>query len=671
MAHVDAGKTTATERMLYYTGLIHKMGNIDQGNTVMDTNPQEEDRGITISSAAISTNWNYGNEAFKVNIIDTPGHVDFIIEVERSLRVLDGAVALFCAASGVEPQSENVWHLADKHNIPRIGFINKMDRQGADFIKVINAINEQLPTLAIPVQLPIGSADDFVGVIDLIEQKALYWPDADGKNIATDRVPADMLDDVQFWRTNLLERLAEFDLDFMETYLAGNTITSEEIIQAIQTGTIAGHFTPVLCGSAYKNKGVQPLLDAVVRYLPSPLDLPDLEGKDPVTDESVMIQRSPNEDVSALAFKIVVDRHMGKLTFVRVYSGQIKPGDMLYNPRTESKLRISRVLEIKSELFTELDQAGVGEICALVGLKDVRTGDTLCLNEKPVLLESIDIPEPVIGIAIEPKKGQDVKNFGKALAAVVEEDPSLQVHVDSQTGQTLLKGMGELHLEVVIEDLRLTHRLEINQGSPRVAYREDLNKTVVHRERLVKQTGGNGQFADITFSIGPNEKGLVLTDSTKGGIIPKEYMPSIKKGFESAMANGVLFGYPVEGCQVELLDGAIHQTDSKAMDFEIVARNGFKAACQMADPGLLEPVMKIEITTNEEFVGAVNSDLNRRRGMVTLIETQNEQCVIWAEVPLANTFGYISDLRTITSGIATINMSFSHYATVPENLWPT
>lgn len=670
MAHVDAGKTTATERILYYTGRIHKMGDIDDGNTVTDTDPQEAKRGITISSAAISTFWNYKDESYRINMIDTPGHVDFTIEVERSLRVLDGAIALFCAASGVEPQSENVWMLGSKYNVPRICFVNKMDRQGADFFKVVHDIEARLEVSAVPLQIPIGSADNFEGVVDLITLKAIYWTDELGREWTEDSIPDHLLTEAQEARSALLEKVAEKDEQFMAIYLdEPEKITEQALIDALQRGTVKMDFFPVLCGTAHKNKGIQPLLDAIIRYLPSPQDLPTVSAVSEFNGD-VSLNRTPDENFAALAFKVNVDKHVGKLTMIRIYSGLLKAGSTILNSRTGNKVRVNRILEVKADAYENRVEANAGDICALVGLKDVRTGDTLCSVEQPIVLESIDVPDPVISLSIEPKTRQDLKNFGQALSHITEEDPSLKVAVDTQTGQTLLKGMGELHLEVVIEKLRLSHNLEVNKGKPRVAYKETLTKKVEHHEKLAKQTGGSGQFADITFTLGPlqDQVGLELVDLTKGGVIPKEYIPSIQKGFELAMRNGVLGGYPVESCRVELLDGKIHSEDSKAIDFEIAARDGFKAASLLAGPQLLEPIMWAEIETNEEFIGAVNSDLNRRRGMVTALENRANRKVIQAEVPLANTFGYISDLRTLTSGRANISMKLSRYAAVPDSL---
>ena len=673
MAHVDAGKTTATERMLYYTGLIHKMGNVDDGNTVMDTDPQESKRGITISSAAISTFWKYqaqgAEQEYRINIIDTPGHVDFSIEVERSLRVLDGAVALFCAASGVEPQSENVWHLGDKYRVPRIAFVNKMDRQGADFLDVVQQIRTRLGAAAVPVQLPIGSEDDFIGVVDLISMQAYVWKDITGLTYEVTEIPEHLVEESRQLREEMLETVANYDDELLEHYLNDPEGVGEEmIIAALQRATIAMHLTPVLCGSAYRNKGVQPLLDAVVRYLPSPVDLPDIVGQD-LQDKPVSLKRSEDESFAALAFKVLVDKHSGRLTLIRVYSGSLKNGTTVLNNRTGEKVRVNRILEIQADDYQNRSTVGAGEICALVGLKDVRTGDTLSAPEQPVTLESIDVPEPVISVAVEPKSRGDVKTFGQALANLTEEDPSLKVEVDDQTGQTLLKGMGELHLEVVVEKLRLDHHLEVNQGKPRVAYKEAITQTVEHRERLVKQNGGVGQYADITFTLGPGRgEGLELIDKTKGGVIPKEYLPAIRKGFIKGMQNGVLGGYPVEGITVTLLDGDIHPTDTHTQDFEQAAQYGFRKASALAGPQLLEPIMEAEVDSDEEFTGGINSDLNRRRGMITAMDSRGHRKVIRAEVPLANTFGYISDLRTITSGRANVSMKFSHYSTLPNQL---
>ncbi|MCE7994724.1 MAG: elongation factor G [Roseivirga sp.] len=672
MAHVDAGKTTVTERILFYTRLTHKMGNVDDGNTVTDTDPQESKRGITISSAAISTFWQYNEDACRINIIDTPGHIDFIIEVERSLRVLDGAIALFCATSGVEPQSENVWHLASKYRVPRICFVNKMDRQGADFLKVVAEIQERLETVPVPVQLPVGSEDNFMGVVDLIEMKALIWEAGNGSSWNETAIPADMLDECERQRMVMLETIAEHDDELLHHYLdAPENIDHQMIIDVLKRATITMRLTPVLCGTAFKNKGVQPLLDAVVRYLPAPGDLPDMQAVDGHTQGQIVLQRKVDEPFAALAFKVNVDRHVGKLTMVRIYAGLLESGSTILNTRTNEKVRVNRILEIQADEFKNLKAAQAGDICALVGLKDVRTGDTLCAISSPVVLESIDIPDPVISLSVEPKTQQDMKAFGQGLAQVAEEDPSLKVEVDEQTGQTLLKGMGELHLEVVIEKLRLSQNLTLNKGEPKVAYKEAISRTIEHRERFIKQSGGSGQFADLTFTIGPGadgKTGFEMIDKTKGGVIPRDYLPSIQKGFVSAMQSGVLGGYPLENLQVTLLDGAIHEQDSHPMDFEIAARNGFRKACLQARPQLLEPIMLADIESNEEFTGAINSDLNRRRGMVVAMDNRGKRKVIKAQVPLSTTFGYISDLRTITSGRANVSMKLSHYEAVPASL---
>lgn len=677
MAHVDAGKTTVTERILYYSGMIHRMGNVDDGNTVMDRDPQESKRGITISSAAITTNWSYENlvgqkEDYTINIIDTPGHVDFVIEVERSLRVLDGAIAVFCAASGVEPQSENVWYMASKHEVPRICFVNKMDRQGADFMKVVNEIRERLEAVAIPLQIPIGSADDFIGVIDLLEMKALIWEDGSGQVWTESEIPDEYREEAVMRREEMLELIAQEDDDFMLHYLdTSKNLDTQSVLDALKRATIRGVIFPVLCGTAYKDKGVQPLIDAVVRYLPAPADLADLSVLNAKTEEEELLKRDVDEQFTALAFKVIVDKHMGKLSLIRLYSGQLRSGMMVFNSRTQEKVRISRILEIRSNDYKNLDQAIAGEICALVGLKDVRMGDTLCAIDRAFVLESIEVPDPVISLSVEAKTQQDQKLMGPALAHLTEEDPSLRVIIDGQTGQTLLKGMGELHLEVSLEKIRLSHELELNKGAPRVAYKETVTTTVKHRERFIKQSGGSGQFADITFTMGPRDDdaiGLELLDQTKGGAIPKEYIPSIEKGFQTAIKNGLLGGYPIDGLKVVLLDGEIHREDSHAADFETVAKNGFKSIYASTSPKLLEPVMRVEIAGPEEFTGSISSDVNKRRGMVVSLEDRGNRKVVQAEVPLAKTFGYISDLRNLSSGRATIMMQFAHYAVVPDNL---
>lgn len=676
MAHVDAGKTTVTERMLYYSGLIHKIGNVDDGNTVMDSDPQEEKRGITISSACISTFWKYKDKnqesPFKINIIDTPGHIDFSIEVERSLRVLDGVVALFCASSGVEPQSENVWHLATKYDVPRVCFINKMDRQGADFFAVIKQIRERLGTIPVALQIPIGAEDDFIGVVDLINMESLIWDSPNGETWRVETIPTEMLEECVLQRSLLIETIADYDDELLEVYLNNDhDVDVNLLLNAIRRTTINMDVTPVFCGSAYKNKGVQPLLDAVVRYLPSPTDLSDIEGINTLDDSAISLKRNENEIFSALAFKIVMDKHMGKLTLVRIYSGSLPTSSTILNSRTGQKIRVNRILEIKADNYINLDVAKAGSICALVGLKDVKMGDTLCNVEHSFRLESIEVPEPVINIAVEVKKSADYKKFGQALSMVMESDPSLQIKYDEQTSQTILKGMGELHLEVVLEKLRADYGLDLSIGKPRVAYREAINKTVKHRAILKKQTGGSGQFADLTFEVSPGKQdslGLELVNSIKGGAISKECIPSIEKGFIDAMKSGVLGRFPLENLKVTLLDGKMHDNDSTPLDFEKVAKHGFKDACKIAEPYLLEPIMSLEINCSEDHIGAISSDLNRRRGIILSIDDRGVQKLMKADVPLENTFGYIGSLRSLTSGRANFSMKFSHFSKVPENL---
>lgn len=677
MAHVDAGKTTATERMLYYTGFIHKMGNVDHGNTIMDTDPQESKRGITISSAAITTSWFYktpngDTNPYQINLIDTPGHIDFVIEVERSLRVLDGAVALFCAQSGVEPQSENVWHLGTRYGVPRICFVNKMDRRGADFLRVVDQIQHQLNVVALPVQLPIGIEDDFCGVIDLIGMKALIWDRKEGETWHETVIPESYEEISQKQRHFLLESLAEQDEIFLSQYLDESyTVDEQDIIDALRRATTTNAVSPVLCGSSYRKIAVQPLLDAVVRYLPAPNELPELIGLENGTNHPISISRNEEGKFTALVFKVIIDKHVGRLAMVRVYARQLQPGQQVINARTGETLRVSRIFEMHSDKRIHLEKTAAGQICALTGLKEVRSGDTLCALGEAFALESFHIPDPVISVSVEPATQKDLNAMGQALAWLAEEDPSLRVESDGNTGQVLLKGMGELHLEVSIEKLRLNHDLHLNQGAPRVAYREEITQLVEHRERFAKQNGGSGQFADITFRMETrpdNKSGLELIDQTKGGVIPREYFPSIEKGFKQAMLNGVLGGYPLESLKVTVLDGEIHREDSHALDFEIAAKKGFQKAAAMAAPRLLEPIMSVEIETSETFTGVVSSDLNRRRGLILMMDEKNDRKLIRAELPLANTFGYISDLRNMTSGRASFSMKLSHYSAVPEFL---
>lgn len=670
IAHVDAGKTTLTERLLYYTGMIHKIGNVDEGNTTMDKDIQEKNRGITISSAAISTQWKKNDNIFNINIIDTPGHIDFAVEVERSLRVLDSVVAVFCASSGVQPQTENVWFQAEKHGVSKICFINKMDRIGADFFAVLNEIRTKLNAVPLALQIPIGSEDNFEGVIDLIKQKALYWVDENGETIIEKEIPENHKADADEFRLKLMETLAEFDEIFFETFINSETEISEKtIFEAIQRACQFRAIVPVLCGSAFKNKGVQPLLDAVVNYLPAPNQLPSIKGKDVKTEETIELERNEEETFSGLIFKVVIDKHMGKLSMLRIYSGKIKSGDTVLNVRTGESFRISRILQMQSDKTLTIEEGKAGDIVALTGIKDAKTGDSLSSLEQPVLLESITIPAPVIRVSIEPKTNADEKSFGLVLAKIQEEDPSLLVERDRQTGETLLSGLGELHLEVTLEKIRLNHGIEINQGKPKVSYKEILTETKKHREKLVKQTGGSGQFADITFEIGPrndNGVGLEFINQIKGGVIPSEFIPSVEKGFREAMENGALSGNPLESMKVTLLDGSTHSEDSGAFDFEIAARDGFRAVAKSCKPKLLEPIMQVEIQSIEEYTGVITADINKRRGIITSIDEKSGRKIFTAEVPLASTFGYISDLRTLTSGRASVSMKLSHYALVPD-----
>jgi len=670
IAHVDAGKTTLTERLLYYTGMIHKIGNVDEGNTTMDKDIQEKNRGITISSAAISTQWKKDNNIFNINIIDTPGHIDFAVEVERSLRVLDSVVAVFCASSGVQPQTENVWFQAEKHGISKICFINKMDRVGADFFAVLNEIKTKLNAVPLALQIPIGSEDQFEGVIDLIKQKALYWIDENGETIIEKEIPENYKAETDEFRLQLMETLAEFDETFFEAFMnSENEISEEMIFEAIQRTCQARSLVPVLCGSAFKNKGVQPLLDAIVNYLPAPNQLPPIKGKDAKTEETIELERSEEETFSGLVFKVVIDKHMGKLSMLRIYSGKIKSGDTVQNVRTGEIFRISRILQMQSDKTLTIEEGKAGDIVALTGIKDAKTGDSLSTLEQSVLLEFITIPAPVIRVSIEPKTNADEKSFGLVLAKIQEEDPSLVVERDRQTGETLLSGLGELHLEVTLEKIRLNHGIEINQGKPKVSYREILTETKTHREKLVKQNGGSGQFADITFEIGPRNDdgmGLEFINKIKGGVVPNEFIPSVEKGFREAMENGVLSGNPLESMKVTLLDGSTHSEDSGAYDFEMAARDGFRAVAKSCKPKLLEPIMQVEIQSIEEYTGVVTADINKRRGIITSIDEKSGRKIFTAEVPLASTFGYISDLRTLTSGRASISMKLSHYALVPD-----
>lgn len=676
MAHIDAGKTTTSERILFYTGLTHKIGEVHDGAATMDWMEQEQERGITITSAATTTRWKYNGQEYKINLIDTPGHVDFTVEVERSLRILDGAVATFCAVGGVEPQSETVWRQADKYNVPRIGYVNKMDRSGANFFEVVTQIKEVLGANPCPIQIPIGAEENFKGIIDLVTMKALYWRDETiGANYQIEDIPADYQAEAAEWRDKMLETLASFDDHLMEKYFDHpETITEDEIRAAIRKATIAMEINPIICGSSFKNKGVQPLLDAVCAYLPSPLDTEFIEGTDPDNEEK-KLQRRPDESepLCALAFKIATDPYVGRLCFFRVYSGKLEAGSYVYNVRSGKKERISRIFQMHSNKQNPVDYISAGDIGAGVGFKDIRTGDTLCSEDHPIALESMDFPDPVIGIAVEPKTQSDLDKLGVGLGKLAEEDPTFTVRTDEQTGQTIISGMGELHLEIIIDRLKREFKVECNQGKPQVTYKEAITKEVETREVYKKQTGGRGKFADIIVKVGPVDEGfegsLQFIDEVKGGNIPKEYIPSVQKGFQAAMKNGVLAGFPVDTLKVTLVDGSFHAVDSDQLSFEICAQLAFKSACAKSKPVLMEPIMKLEVVTPEESMGDVIGDLNKRRGNVEGMDSSRTGArIVKAKVPLAELFGYVTALRTITSGRATSSMEFSHYAEVSSSL---
>ncbi len=674
MAHIDAGKTTTTERILFYTGITHKIGETHDGSATMDWMEQEQERGITITSAAVTTNWIYEGVENKINIIDTPGHVDFTVEVERSLRVLDGAVALFCAVGGVEPQSETVWRQANKYNVPRIGFVNKMDRSGANFFEVVRQVEEMLGANPVPLQIPIGAEESFEGVIDLIENKAVVWFDDDqlGSRYELQEIPENLKAEAEEWRGKLIEAVAEHDDELMERYFEDpESITRDEMIKVIREATIAQTITPMMCGSAFKNKGVQRLLDAVVQYLPSPSDIGSIEGVNPKTGEEVTYKMDEDEPLSALAFKIATDPFVGRLAFMRVYSGKIDAGSYVLNTRTDKKERISRLYQMKSNKQLPREVIGAGDICAGVGFKDIRTGDTLCDEKHPIVLESMDFPEPVIGIAVEPLSQKDMDKLGVALGKLAEEDPTFRVQTNEETGQTVISGMGELHLEVLIDRLKREFKVECNQGQPQVTYKETITQQVELREVFKKQSGGRGKFADIQFRMGPAEEGKVglqFESTIKGGNIPKEFIPSIEKGFKEAMLNGVLCGSEVEALKVEVFDGSFHAVDSDQLSFEICARQGFKSASAQAKPQLLEPIMRVEVVTPEEYMGDIIGDFNKRRGQVEGMESKAGARVVKAKVPLAEMFGYVTALRTISSGRATSSMEFLEYAVVPKQI---
>ncbi len=676
MAHIDAGKTTTSERILFYTGLTHKIGEVHDGAATMDWMAQEQERGITITSAATTTFWTWNGDKYKINLIDTPGHVDFTAEVERSLRVLDGAVAAYCAVGGVEPQSETVWRQADKYNVPRIGYVNKMDRSGADFFEVVRQMKDVLGANPCPVVIPIGAEENFKGVVDLIKMKAILWHDETmGAEYSVEEIPADLKDEAEEWRGKMLETIAEYDDALMEKFFDDpSTITEEEIIRGIRKATISMDITPMLCGSSFKNKGVQTLLDYVCAFLPSPVDTPNVVGTNPTTKEEE--DRKPDEDekTSALAFKIATDPYVGRLTFIRVYSGKVEAGSYIYNSRSGKKERVSRLFQMHSNHQNPVEVISAGDIGAVVGLKDIRTGDTLCDETAPIVLESMDFPDPVIGIAVEPKTQKDLDKLSVGLAKLAEEDPTFTVHSDEQTGQTVISGMGELHLDIIIDRLKREFKVECNQGKPQVNYKEAITKTVNLREVYKKQSGGRGKFADIIVNVGPvdedfKEGGLQFIDEVKGGNIPKEFIPAVQKGFANAMKNGVLGGYPMDSMKVVLVDGSFHPVDSDQLSFEICALQAYKNACAQAKPVLMEPIMKLEVVTPEENMGDVIGDLNKRRGQVEGMESSRSGArIVKAMVPLAEMFGYVTALRTITSGRATSSMQYDHHAPVSSTI---
>ena len=676
MAHIDAGKTTTSERILYYTGKTHKIGEVHEGAATMDWMAQEQERGITITSAATTTYWNWNNKHFKINLIDTPGHVDFTAEVERSLRVLDGAVATYCAVGGVQPQSETVWRQADKYNVPRIGYVNKMDRSGANFFEVVRQMKDILKANPCVINIPIGAEEKFKGVVDLLDMKALVWHDETlGAEFEVDEIPAELKDEAQEWRDKLVEQAAECDEKLMEKFFEDpSQITKEELIAAIRKGTLSMDLTPMCCGSSFKNKGVQTLLDYVCMFLPSPLDTPNVVGKNPRTGEEEDRKPDENEKTSALAFKIATDPYVGRLTFFRVYSGKVEAGSYVYNVRSGKKERISRLFQMHSNHQNPVDCIAAGDIGAGVGFKDIRTGDTLCDEDAPIVLESMDFPDPVIGIAVEPKTQKDLDKLSNGLSKLAEEDPTFTVKTDEQSGQTIISGMGELHLDIILDRLRREFNVECNQGKPQVNYKEAITQTVNIREVYKKQTGGRGKFADIIVNVGPKDEDytegpLQFINKVTGGNIPKEFIPSVQKGFENAMKSGVLGGFPMVGLKVELLDGSFHPVDSDQLSFEICAINAYKNACAKAKPVLMEPIMSLEVITPEDNMGDVIGDLNKRRGQVEGMDTNRSGArVVKAMVPLAEMFGYVTALRTITSGRATSSMQYDHHAPVSSSI---
>ena len=689
-AHIDAGKTTTTERILRYTGMIHRVGETHDGGATTDWMDQEKERGITITSAAVSCKWAFPTDKgkfiqgtskeYSFNIIDTPGHVDFTVEVERSMRVLDGLIALFSAVDGVEPQSETVWRQANRYKVPRIGFVNKMDRQGADFLNVVKQVREMLGSKAVPLQLPIGAEDNFQGVVDLIRMKGIIWDvETEGMTYQEIDIPADMVEDAKEWRAQLVEAVAEYDDALMEKFFDDpDSISDDEIHEAIRKATIDLSIVPMMCGSSFKNKGVQTALDAVCRYLPSPVDIEAIEGTDP-NDTEKKLYRKPDakEPFAALAFKIMTDPFVGRLAFFRCYSGHLDAGSYVLNVRSGKKERISRIMKMFANKQNPIDFIEAGDIGAAVGFKEIKTGDTLCDENHPITLENMFIPEPVISVAVEPKTQADVDKMGMAIAKLVEEDPTLRVKTDEDTGQTILSGMGELHLEIIVDRMRREFKVEVNQGAPQVAYKEAFNTTVEHRETLKKQTGGRGKFADIQFSLGPvdedwkkenPDKNYQFVNDIFGGSIPREFVPAIQKGFESAMSSGVLANYPVDNMKIRVFDGSFHPVDSDSMSFELCAKQGFREAGRKAKPILLEPIMKVEVLTPEQYMGDVTGDLNRRRGLMEGMDTRAGVQVIKSKVPLSEMFGYVTQLRSLSSGRASSTMEFSHYAPAPNNI---
>lgn len=672
-AHIDAGKTTTTERILYYSGVSHKIGEVHDGAATMDWMEQEQERGITITSAATTVDWNYRGHKYHINIIDTPGHVDFTVEVNRSLRVLDGLVFLFSAVDGVEPQSETNWRLANNYNVARIGFVNKMDRSGADFLAVCRQVREMLGSNAVALQLPIGAEDNFKGVVDLVNFRGVEWNEHDqGMTFTEVPIPDDMLEEATEYREKLLEAVAEYDENLMEKYFDDpNTITEEEIMSALRKATIDMAIVPMLCGSSFKNKGVQTMLDYVMALCPSPLDKESIKGTDPDTGNEVARKPDEKEPFAALAFKIATDPYVGRLCFIRAYSGVLESGSYVYNTRSNNKERISRIFQMHANKQNAIERLSAGDIGAVVGFKDIKTGDTLCDQNAKIVLEAMDFPEPVIGYAIEPKTQADADKMGMAIGKLVEEDPTLKVHTDQETSQTILRGMGELHLEIIMDRLKREFKVEINQGAPQVAYKEAITASVEHRETYKKQSGGRGKYGDIVFEIGPREDakpGLEFVNAIVGGVIPKEFIPAIQKGFEDSMKEGVLAGFPLDSMKVRLFHGSYHEVDSDALSFELAARQGFRESARKCRPRLLEPIMALEVITPDEYTGPVTGDLNRRRGIMKGMDTKAGSQVVKADVPLSELFGYVTDLRTLTSGRATANLTFSHYEQVPQNL---